>query len=327
MKVILNERCTSDIRGPNFNRHLEQKNIPVHEFILSKDKVAIDTQIFQICKIAPLHSLTIEDCLKGNQRAKFERFPNYFFIVLLHFNPDSANINEIHIVLLDGSIVLIADDSPPEGCNSWQEQLRIDDSLSYSDVVHSIFDACIDSAETRMARLADIVGQAEELIVNEQFNPKMILLLKQQALRFQRAISGTFSVFREFLAVADLTLEQEILFRNILDHQERLKYELDFFHSELVALFDVYWGATSFYTNEQMKKLTALATVVVPLAFGTSFFGMNFETMPYKEPWFFYLALTLMLGSIVAVFFYLKRRGIFRSRQTRLNKSLLELLK
>jgi magnesium transporter len=306
---------------------LLQKNVHVHEFILSKDIHAIDVQIAQLCSLVQLHPLTLEDCRKGNQRAKFERYPDYFFIVIHHFKPNLNEIDELHIVLLRHSLILIAENAPPEGHDTWRSYFNIHNQLTYADIVHNLFDHCVDSAEQRIAKLADLVSQAENLIVSDRFSPKIILSLKQHSLRFHRAVSGTFSVVREFLTASDMNIEQQILFRNIIDHQERLRYELDFFHNDLVALFDVYWGATSFHTNEQMKRLTALATIVIPLGFWTSFFGMNFETMPFKEPWFFYLALTLMSGSIVTVFIYLRRRGIVRDRQTRIKQSMFELFK
>ena len=94
--------------------------------------------------------------------------------------------------------------------------------------------------------------------------------------------------------MSDLTTENELVLRNILDHQERLRHDTDSIQTELIALFDVYWGAADAVVNEQIKRLTILATTLVPLAFWTGFFGMNFKAIPLESSWFFILALVLM---------------------------------
>ncbi len=308
------------------SEQLCSKNIVIHEFILNKDPHAVDVQIAQICELAPLHPLTIEDCRKGNQRAKLEHYPDYLFFVLHYFDHDLSQITELHVVLRKGAILLIADNLPPSETGRWSEFMNLSEGRTLAEHIHNIFDCCVDSAERRVGRLEDLVSQAESLIVKEQFNPKLIVSLKQHTLRFQRSVSGTLSVVREFTSIADLTVEQKLWYRNVLDHQERLRHELEFLHSEMIALFDVFWGASGYYANEQIKRLTLLATIVVPLSFWTSFFGMNFETMPFKERWFFVTALTIMLGSVGGIFFYLKRRGLFRRRTARLHQSFAELL-
>lgn len=306
---------------------LNRQDLTVHEFILSKDPTAVDVQIAQICALIPLHPLTIEDCRKGNQRSKFEFYPDYLFFVLHHFELDLDQQSELHVVVGNDNILLIADQLPPEGHETWRSYLNLRQPLSLADALLNIFDACVDSAEQRMSRLADIVSKFEGMILEERFNPSLILSLKQRSLRFQRAAGGGFTLVKEFISMAELNVEQELQYRNIIDHQDRLKHDLEFFHVELVALFDVYWGATSFHTNEQMKRLTLLATLIVPLGFWTSFFGMNFETMPFKETWFFYLGLLVMSGSVAAVFFYLKRRGLLRRGRISRDKTFHQLLK
>ena len=304
---------------------LSGKTSALHEFVLRKKSPDVDRQIAEICQLVPLHQLTIEDCVKGNQRAKLEKFPTYLFFVIHHFEENATGISEIHVVITESALLLIADSLPPDGYKDWTEYLNLSSDSTLSEVVHNIFDRCVDSAERRVAVLEDMVGRAELLIVEEKFDPKMILRLKQQSLRFQRAVSGTLAVVREFTAVADLSNEQMLWFRNILDHQERLSREMGFLHSEMIALFDVFWGASGFSANQQIKRLTIMATIGVPLAFWTSFFGMNFEVLPFKEPWLFGLALALMVLSVSGIFFYLKRAGLFRVQRARPAKIYSEL--
>ncbi|MEY4065166.1 MAG: cobalt/magnesium transport protein CorA, partial [Pseudomonadota bacterium] len=132
---------------------------------------------------------------------------------------------------------------------------------------------------------------------------------------------------REFMALSDLSTEQKLWFRNIIDHQERLEKEVSLLHNEMIALFDVLWGASGFYANEQIKRLTVIATVGLPLAFWTSFFGMNFEVLPFREKWLFAAGLSAMILSVVSVIIYLRRVGVVGSRANKSAKQFSSQLK
>lgn len=127
------------------------------------------------------------------------------------------------------------------------------------------------------------------------------------------------------MEMAELSVEQRLWYRNIQDHLERLAHEIHFLHSEMLALFDVFWGASGFYANEQIKRLTVIATIGVPLAFWTSFFGMNFEVLPFKEAWFFFAAIVVMFLSMGATYLFLSKQGVFRNRFERSSKMFREL--
>jgi magnesium transporter len=318
---------TAKISSSQFlcKEQLSNRNTRIHEFVLSRDPATSEAQIQQICSIAPLHQLTIEDCKKGNQRSKFEHFPGYLFFVLHYFETELGHECEIHVVIREGELLIIADKDCPQGYTSWTDCLNLSGDKTFAEVLHNIFDICVDSAEQRVSRLEDFVAEAANSIVNANFNPKLILNLKQHSLQFQRAVSGTNSVLREFVEMAELNVEQRLWYRNIQDHLERLGHELHFLHSEMLALFDVFWGASGYYTNEQIKRLTTIATIGVPMAFWTSFFGMNFEFLPFREPWFFFAALFVMIASMGVTYLFLSRQGMFRSKFERSSKIFREL--
>lgn len=293
---------------------LSRTDIQVREFVLNKDKSALDLQLINVCQLVELHPLTLEDCRKGNQRPKFEVFPEYLFLVIHHFQRQTSETAELHIVIQRELIVVIADKLAPSE-RKWSDYMNLTTEQSLAQIIHNIFDSCIDSAEQQAADIADAISDAESLIIENKCSPGQILALKRSALKFQRVVNASLPLLKEVMIMSDLTTENELILRNILDHQERLRHDTDSIHTELIALFDVYWGAADTAVNEQIKRLTILATAVIPLAFWTGFFGMNFKAIPFDNPWFFIFALGLMSGSVLGIFFFLRRRGIVGNRR------------
>ena len=77
---------------------------------------------------------------------------------------------------------------------------------------------------------------------------------------------------------------------------------------------DIYLNTLSLSTNDVMKKLTVVATVVLPLTFVVGVYGMNSADSPYNMPelsWAYgYPAVILgMLGLTVVLVTYFRQEG------------------
>lgn len=282
---------------------LNRRNIAIHEFVLSSDKNRQREQLDDICGLIELHPLTLEDCMKGDQRAKFEVFPEYFFLVLHYFGSKDQEISELHVVVRNDLFLILAHKNAP-GNIKWSEFFRLSYTQTLAELIHRVFDSCIDSALECSTGIEDKIAKAEMLILDDKFTPRDILVFKQQTLQFQRTINGVFPVLKQLMSECELPAQSEPMFRDVLDHQERLKFEIEFLHTDLNALFELHYSSAGHSANEQIKRLNMVATLVVPLAFWTGFFGMNFTVLPFDKSWFFGLAMLLMLGSVGFTYFF-----------------------
>jgi magnesium transporter len=68
-------------------------------------------------------------------------------------------------------------------------------------------------------------------------------------------------------------------FRDVYDHLIRISDLIDSYRDLLTGAMDVYLSTASNRLNAIMKQLTIIATIFLPLAFVTGFFGQNFGWM------------------------------------------------
>ena len=73
-----------------------------------------------------------------------------------------------------------------------------------------------------------------------------------------------------------LTADDERYFRDIYDHLIRISDLIDTYRDLLTSSMDVYLSTVSNRMNAVMKQLTIIATIFLPLAWLTGFFGQNF---------------------------------------------------
>ena len=101
-------------------------------------------------------------------------------------------------------------------------------------------------------------------------------------------------------------------FRNIQDHVVQVKERLEDLRTSLQNTRTVHDTIVAQQQNEDMKRISAGAAIlVVPTIIG-SIYGMNFEDMPELKWTYGYPAsLVLMVVACVVVYLFFKKRGWF----------------
>jgi magnesium transporter len=74
---------------------------------------------------------------------------------------------------------------------------------------------------------------------------------------------------------------------------------------------ELHLASVSHRMNEEVKALTGMATVFIPLTFIAGVYGMNFRHMPELEwRWGYPGALGLMAAVALGLFLYFRRRRL-----------------
>jgi magnesium transporter len=98
-------------------------------------------------------------------------------------------------------------------------------------------------------------------------------------------------------------------FQDVYDHIVRVTDEIDTFRELTSNVIDAHLAAASNRLNEILKVLTSVGAILLVVTLVTSFFGMNFEAIPFGSDGLFVAALVAMLGFAGLLALYFKRRG------------------
>jgi magnesium transporter len=77
------------------------------------------------------------------------------------------------------------------------------------------------------------------------------------------------------IPIPGMNAETERYVRDLYDHLIRISDLVDSYRDLLSGSLDAYMSMVSNKLNDQMKQLTIIATVFLPLSFLTGFFGQN----------------------------------------------------
>jgi magnesium transporter len=254
-----------------------------------------------------IHPLAIEDCLHRNQRSKFEDFEHHQFMVFHAVTPNE--VLEFHFVIKPDALIMVSDHTPADH-GTWREFLRLQpDGKDVHHLLYSVLDRIMDMSSASVRSFYGRLRHFEQQIFTEDLDPRSLLILKHQVAESAMDTINLPSVISQWIEYSKPKGDLKWKLRDILDHAERNNQSLQFYQSQIAAAMDSYWGWTSKLVNDQMRKLTLMAAVFVPLTFWTGFFGMNFQTMPFGQSWFFWGALALMFSSVGVYWYVLRRKG------------------
>lgn len=251
------------------------------------------------------HPLTIEDCRHRNQRPKFEPYDGYAFIVLftLSWQGDTLDTNEIHCFLTSHCLITVEDRDSPAIAAVWQRMHTASGLMARGAdfVFYAVADAVVDTFFDLVEGFEEGIDEIEELIFTPQPEGVQPLIFRRRnhLIAIRRAIAPMRDVFNALLN-RDLPLIGEahhLYFRDLYDHTVRIYELLEVERERLSNALEVHLSHISNTLSQVMKRLTAIATVFMPLTFLTGFFGMNFEQLPFSSP----LALIAAVGSMVVI--------------------------
>lgn len=260
-----------------------------------------------------LHSLTLEDIVNPEHRAKVEVFDDYIYVVLrvLWLKDDTLQDEQISFVLRD-NVVLSLQERHDDLFDPLRQRLhenperffaRGSSYLLYSmiDIVVDTYLLVLENYTRRFETLEDsILGSAKRR------NLEQLTELRRELIVVRRALSPLRSMVQELAGNQSPLLEEHTrtFLRDVMDHSSDAIDSLTSLREQLTNLHELYVTNLNIKMNEIMQVLTVISTIFIPLSFLVGVYGMNFEVMPeltwdwgYFVLWGFMV--TLAVGMLV----------------------------
>ncbi len=254
-----------------------------------------------------VHPLALEDCQHRDQRPKLDDYETHQLLVW--FMLAKGRIYEIQFLIFKDQLVAVPHEPPPEG-KTWGEYLRV--SNHHKDVWHLLYNALDSATDITWQEIRLLFSQVDEFeqeMFKKDFSPQNLLLVKKQLNQIDFSIGHLSSVAKQLQNLCNPKGDLNWKLRDLFDHCERTYRSIALYRSQIATTIELFWGLQANRTNKQIKKLSLLASISVPLTFWASFWGMNFEFIPFTSPNLFFVAIALMAASVGITFWLLVRKG------------------
>ncbi|HEV2796647.1 MAG TPA: magnesium/cobalt transporter CorA [Nocardioides sp.] len=273
-----------------------------------------------IARTFDLHPLAVEDAGDSHQRPKLERYDDTLFLVLKTLwyvdEEDAVETGEINMFVGKDFVVTVRHGKGIDLAASRRDLEHRAKVLTHGPmaVLYAICDRVVDEYEK--------VGQALEIDVDEVeesvFSPvrtddsNRIYVLKREIAEVRRAVMPLREPMRKFAMGVDdgISAETATYFRDVSDHLHRVSEVIDNLDGLLSTAFDAHIARISMQQNEDMRKISAGAALVVVPTLIAGVYGMNFEHMPELHWTYGYAyAIALMVGVSAVLLAFFKKSG------------------
>jgi magnesium transporter len=278
----------------------------------------------QLGAVFKMHSLALEDVMIAGHRPKAEVYDNQLFVILSRpvWRDDALFIEQISLFYDENRIISFSNgaEDPFEPIrnrlrkqNGWLRE-RQSDFLLYG-LIDLIVDEGFPVLEDLGARIETL--EDELLETPGRHTLSRLHALKADLLLLRRMMWPHREVLNSLMR-DDFPLLQEstkVYLRDCYDHIVHIIELLEAYRDMTASILDVYLSSVSNKLNKNMRLLTVISTIFMPLTFVAGVYGMNFR--PEKSPWnmpelnWYYgypFALLLMLGIVVAMLTYFWRK-------------------
>jgi magnesium transporter len=277
-------------------------------------------ELREVAEAFELHPLAVEDAVHAHQRPKLERYDDSLFLVLKSLwyvdEDDAVETGEINIFAAHDFVVTVrhGDGGSLAGARRRLEEQTEVLMHGPSSVLYAVCDQAVDDYESVAAELVQDVDEVEASVFSDErtSDSARIYVLKRELAEMRRAVIPLKDPLSRFStsAVRGVDPESAPYFRDVADHLARVSETVDSLDMLLSSAFEAHLAQISLQQNDDMRRISAGAGLVLVPTLIAGVYGMNFTHMPelswrYGYPY----ALGLMVVSAVALYRLFKKSG------------------
>jgi magnesium transporter len=246
-----------------------------------------------IGKTFDFHPLAIEDCLHDSPRSKVDNYDDYYFFVFHALRYDEEKeieitTEELNIFLGKNYLVTIHKKPLQTVGRIAATSLRSSHYMNRGPdfLLYSIVDGITDEYFPIMERLNARIDELEDEMYVEPAHEitDEFLALKRNSVLIRRVIQPQKRIFANVNGRYSFEIHEENqpYYLDLVDHLERIADTVEFQRDLISGALETYYSLVSARTNDTMRVLTVISTVMLPLTFITGIFGMNVP-LPFQD--------------------------------------------
>ncbi|SLE71151.1 Mg2+/Co2+ transporter [Mycobacteroides abscessus subsp. bolletii] len=293
-----------------------------------------DTDLAWLNDTFGLHRLAVEHCEFGHQRAKMEKYGDIYFMVL----KPTVYVDELEEIRFGVARVFVGPrfviwlnkDSLRSEVHS-QEVMeaafaRLEDEPTPMKFLHQLMDGLVDGYIPVVEGLENDGDKIEDSLFGDNYEAseisQRIYGLLNEVSDFKRAVKPVAQMLELIMGrlrtqanagaerQQEETLELLRHYRDVHDHAVHVSERVDDLFTSLENALQVNATIVAERQNDDMKKISAWATIFVAPTIVGSIYGMNFDDMPELHWTFGYpFALGLMVAMSIGLWFTFKKKG------------------
>jgi magnesium transporter len=275
----------------------------------------------------PFHPLDLDDCLSRIQRPKIDEYPDYLFLVLHFpvFNKEARVTTPSQVSVFIGDEYLITlhkGELKPlvklfRDCQINEESREEDFSWGSSYLLYRIIDRLVDYCLPVLNKIGDNIERVEDNIFADGIRGtlKEISVLRRDIISFRRiiwpmrAVIGSLEPRVRRFTKKDMK-DMDVYFGDMVDHVDKIWDGLDEYKEIIEGLNDTYDSLATNRTNEVVRTLTVIATILLPITVVASIYGMNIPLPFQNSGYSFLFVLLIMLVIIVGMLYFFRRKHV-----------------
>ncbi|MFA6089117.1 MAG: magnesium/cobalt transporter CorA [Candidatus Woesearchaeota archaeon] len=266
-----------------------------------------------------LHPVTVEDLYRSRVRTKVEEFDNYMFCIFHGLTIKKKVVFYEYDFILGKNFIIT---NHKKEIPYYQELKKDLGRLSLhfrrgcdfllSNYIHEVVESyfpVIEKIDEEIEELEEIAAHnASSDLVSRIFKLKKLIIAIKKTTFSQRDKISNLSK-DEFSLIQDKTTPY---FRNVYDHSIRVYDLIDSSRDAIANSYDVYMSSVTNNTNQVMKVLSVLTTIMLPLSVITGLYGTNFTFLPGAHSEYGFWAMSaIMLVTVVVMLIFFRRKGWF----------------
>jgi len=265
----------------------------------------------------------LEDCLSRIERPKIDEYKNYLFLVL-HFpvfnekarvtTPSQVSVfigEDFLVTVHSGELKPLANLFNDCELNERAREEHMARSSGY--LLYRILDRLVDYCFPITNKIIANVEAAEDRLFSEPARDTVqeISVLRRDIMAYRRIIRPQPAILKslEVREYPFLREDLDVYFGDIGDHVSKISETLDEYKEVVEGLNATSDSLFSHRTNEVMKMLTILGTIILPMLVISGLYGMN-VSLPFEDSplaFLFIILITLGVSGGMLAYFRYKR--------------------